>query len=149
MTHRTELKTVSARTQKLHRCSSRLEVFLQVSSILRKTEIRKSVRVTEPQTFLTKPTFQQQQIPAFPSKQISQSLKHNSRNRSTESQNQRTVSKSAAQVIYQTSVDPRDLPKLKLTEFSEEALCGPRGQNFSMSLFTKSGLAILSICSIG
>ena len=65
-----------------------------------------------------KTTFQQQGPSAFQNRQRSQSPEHNSRNRSVESQNQTTVSQATPQVIYQSSGDPRGLPKLKLKEFS-------------------------------
>ena len=98
---------------------------LQDSSILKKPEIRKTIRVTEPQTFLPKTTFQQQGPSAFQNKQKSQSPKHNSRNRPMESQIQTTVIQATPQVIYQPCGDPRGLPKLKLTEISGNPLEWP------------------------
>ena len=67
---------------------------LQDSSILRKPEISKSIRVTEPQVFLLKATLlQQQRLSEFPKRQRSQSHKHNSRNRSMESKTKQQCSK--------------------------------------------------------
>ena len=99
---------------------------LQDSSILKKPEIPKSFRVTEPQTFLLKTTFQQQGSSALQNRQIRKSPKNNYRNRSMESQNQTTVSQANPQVIYQPGGDTRALPKLKLTEFSWDPLEWPQ-----------------------
>ena len=112
---------------------------LQDSSILKKPEIPKSIRVTEPQTFLPKTTFAQQEPLAFQNMQKRQSPKNNYRNRSLENQIQTAVSQATPQVVYQPSGDPRGLPKLKLTEFSGDPWSGPSGQNFSMSLRIKGG----------
>ena len=60
-------------------------------SILKKPEIRKSIRVTDPQTQLTKTTFQQQGTSVSQNRFRSQSPINNSRNRSTESRNRSTV----------------------------------------------------------
>ena len=95
---------------------------LQDSSILKKPEIPKSIRVTEQQKFLPKTTLQQQGPSDFLNRQRSQSPKNNYRNRSLESQNQTTVSQATPQVVYQPSGDPRGLPKLKLKEFSGDPL---------------------------
>ena len=84
---------------------------LQDSSILKKPEIPKSIRVTESQTFLPKTTFQNQRPSAFQNRQRSQNPKNNYHNRSMENQNQTTVSQATPQVIYQPSGDPRGLPK--------------------------------------
>ena len=100
-------------------------VQLQDSIILKKPEIPKSIRVTQPQTFLPKTTFQQQGPSAFQSRHRSQSPKHNFRNRSMERQNQTTFSQATTQVIYQPNGDPRGLPKLTLTEFSGDPLEWP------------------------
>ena len=80
---------------------------LQDSSILKKPEIPKSIRATEPLTFLPKTTFQQQRPSTFLNRRRSQSPKHNSRNGLTESQNQTRVSQSTPQKIYRPiSGDP-------------------------------------------
>ena len=47
-----------------------------------------------------------------------------------ENQNQTTVSLAATKVIYQPSIEPRRLPKLKLTEFSGEPLEWPEWAEF-------------------
>ena len=92
---------------------------LQDSSILKKPEIPESIRVTEPQTFLPKTTFQQQGPSAIHNRQRSQSPKNNYRNRLMESRNLTTVSQ------LSPIGNPRGLPKLKLTEFSGDPLKRP------------------------
>ena len=95
--------------------------------ILKKPEIRKSIRVTDPQTQLAKTTFQQQGTPASQNRFRSKSPINNSRNRSTESRNRSTVKQTTPQVIYQPV--PRGgssvLPKLKVTECSGDPLERP------------------------
>ena len=71
---------------------------------------------------MPKTTLQKQGPSLFPNRQRIQSPRHNSRNRSMESQNQTTVSQPTAQVIYQPSDHLRGLSKLKLTEFSGDSL---------------------------
>ena len=93
-------------------------------SILKKPEIRKSIRVTDLQTQLTKTTFQHQGTSAAQNKFRSQSPINKSRSRSTESSNRSTVNQTTPQVIYQPvpSGGSSGLPKLKLTEFSGDPL---------------------------
>ena len=69
-------------------------------SFLKKPEIRKSIRVTDPQTQLSKATFQQQGTSATQNRFRSQSPIKNNRNRSTESRNRSTVNQTTPQVIY-------------------------------------------------
>ena len=68
-------------------------------SILKKTEIRKSIRVTDPQTQLAKTTFQQQGTSASQNRFRSQSPINSNRNRSNESRNRSTVNQTTPQVI--------------------------------------------------
>ena len=96
-------------------------------SILRKPEIRKQIRVTDPPAPpLTRTTFQQQGTSAFQDKNRSQSPINNSRNRSAESKNRNTMNQTTPQVIYQpvSSSGASGLP-LKLTEFSGDPLEWP------------------------
>ena len=95
--------------------------------IIKNPEIRKSIRVTDPQTRLTKTTFQQQGTSVSQNRFRSQSPINSSRNRSTESRNRSTVNQTTPQVIYQPvpSGGLSGLPKLKLTEFSGDPLEWP------------------------
>ena len=98
------------------------------SSILKKPEIRKPIRVTDPPAPpLTRTTFQQQGASAVQDRNKSQSPINNSRNRSTESRNRRKMNQTTPQVIYQPvpSSGVSGLPKLKLTEFSGDPLEWP------------------------
>ena len=70
-------------------------------SILRKPEIRKAIRVTDPPAPLTRPTFQQQGTSAVQDRNRSQSPINNSRNKSAESRNRSTMHQATPQVIYQ------------------------------------------------
>ena len=99
----------------------------QEPSFLKRSEIPKSIRVTDPPVHLSRTTFQQQGTSTVLNKQRSQSPKHNSRNRFMESRNQKTLSQPTPPVIYQQvpSDGPRGLPKLKLTEFSGDPLEWP------------------------
>ena len=99
----------------------------QEPSFLKRSEIPKSIRVTDPPVHLSRTTFQQQGTSTTQNKQRSQSPKHNSCNRSMESRNQTTLSQPTPQIIYQQvpSDGPRGLPKLKLTEFSGDPLEWP------------------------
>ena len=92
--------------------------------ILKQTEIRKSIRVTEPPTPLTKTTFLQQGTSAVQDKNRSQSLINNSRNRSSESRNGKTLNQTTPQVIHQPvpSSGASGLPKPKQTDFSGDPL---------------------------
>ena len=92
---------------------------------LKKWEIPESIRITEQQTTLPKTTLQQLGPSKLQSRMRSQSPKHNFRNRSMESENQTTKSQATPQVTNQPNGDPRGLPKLKLTEFSEDPLEWP------------------------
>ena len=90
-------------------------------SILKKPEIRKSIRVTDPQTQLSKATFQQQGTSAFQNRFRSQSPINKIRNRSTKSKNRSTVNHTTPQVLYQRVQrgGSSGLPKLKLTGFQD------------------------------
>ena len=98
-------------------------------STLRKPEIRKPIRVTEPTPPLTRTTYQQRGPSAVQERNRSQSLINSSRNRSAESRNRSTVNQTTPQVIYQLVHVPSSgasgLPKLKLTEFSGDSLEWP------------------------
>ena len=90
-------------------------------SILKKTEVRKPIRVLDPPAPpLTRTTFQQQGTSAVQDRNRSQSPINNSRNRSAESRNRSTMKHTTPQVIYQpvSRSGASGLPKLKLTEFS-------------------------------
>ena len=97
-------------------------------SILKKPEVRKSIRVTDPPAPpLTRTTFQQQRTSAVQYRNRSQSPNNNFRNRSAESRNRSTMNHTTPQVIYQPvpSSGASGLPKLKLTEFSGDPLEWP------------------------
>ena len=96
-------------------------------SFLRKPEIHKSIRVTDPTAPLTRTMFQQQRTSALQNINSSQSPVNNSRNRSAESGNRSTVNQTTPQIIYQPvrSGDASGLPKLKLTEFSGDPVEWP------------------------
>ena len=97
-------------------------------SILKKPEIRKPIRITDPQAPpLTKTTFQQQGMSAVQDRNRSQSPINNFRNRSAESRNRSTMNQATPQVIHQPvpSSGASGLPKLKLTEFSGNHLEWP------------------------
>ena len=101
---------------------------LREPSILRKPEVRKSIRVTDPPAPpLTRTTFQQQGTSAVQTRNRSQSPINNSRNRSAESRNRSTMNHTTPQVIYQPvpSSGSSGLPKLKLSEFSGDPLEWP------------------------
>ena len=88
-------------------------------SILKKPEIRKPIRVTDPPPPpLTRTKFQKQGTSAVQDRNRSQSPINNLRNRSTESRNRSTKNHTTPQVIYQPvpSSGASGLPKLKLTE---------------------------------
>ena len=94
-------------------------------SILRKPEICKQIRVTDPPAPpLTRAMFQQQGTSAVQDRNRSQSPINNSRNRSAESRIRRTMNQTTPQVIYQPvpSSGASGLLKLKLTEFSGDPL---------------------------
>ena len=80
--------------------------------------------MTDPPVHLSRTTFHQQGTSTVLNKQRSQSPKHNSRNGSMESRNQKRLSQPAPPVIYQQvpSDGSRGLPKLKLTKFSGDPL---------------------------
>ena len=103
---------------------------LQDLSSLKKPEIPKSIRVTQPQTFFPRTTFQQQRSSVFPNRQRRQRTKHNSCNKAMERQSQTTVSQATPKEIYQPIGDPRGLPKHKLTEFSGQPLEWPEWAEF-------------------
>ena len=88
-------------------------------SILKKPEIGKPIRVTDPPAPLTRTTFQQREAPAVQDRNRSQSPINNSRNRSAESRNRRTIKQTNPYVTYQpvTGSGASGLTKLKLTEF--------------------------------
>ena len=86
---------------------------LTEQSILKKPEIRKPIRVTEPAPLLTRTTFQQQGTSAVQDRNRSQSPINNSRNTSAESRNRSTMNQTTPQVIYQP-VPSSGLPKQKL-----------------------------------
>ena len=119
---------VSAPTRKLLRCFQPADGFfltqLTEQSILKKPEIRKPIRVTDPPAPLTKTTFQQQGSSAVQDRNRSQSPINNPWNRSTESRIRSTMNQIIPQVIYQpvTSSGASGLPKLKLTEFLGDPL---------------------------
>ena len=97
-------------------------------SILKKPEVRKSIRVTDPPAPpLTRTTFQQQRTSAVQYRNRSQSPNNSFRNRSAESRNRSTLNHTTPQVIYQPvpSSGASGLPKLKLTEFSGDPLEWP------------------------
>ena len=85
-------------------------------SILKKPEVRKSIRVTDPPAPpLTRTTFQQQGTSAIQTRNRSQSPINNSQNRSAESRNRSTMNHTTPQVIYQPvpSSGASGLPKIK------------------------------------
>ena len=97
-------------------------------SILRKPEIRKQIRVTDPPAPpLTRSTFQQQGTSAVQDRNLSQSPINNSRNRSAKSRNRSKMNEITPQVFYQPVPGSGDsgLPKLKLTQFSGDPLEWP------------------------
>ena len=97
-------------------------------SILKKPEVQKPIRVTDPPAPpLTRTTFQQQGTSAFQTRNRSQSPFNNSRNRSAESRNRSTKNHTTPQVIYQPvpSSSTSGMPKLKRTEFSGDPLEWP------------------------
>ena len=97
-------------------------------SILKKPEVLKPIRVTDPPAPpLTRTTFQQQGTSAVQTRNSSQSPINNSRNRSAESRNRSTMKHTTPQVNYQPvpSSGASGLPKLKLTEFSGDPLEWP------------------------
>ena len=101
---------------------------LTEASILKKTEVLKPIRVTDPPAPpLTRTTFQQQGTSELQTRNRSQSPINNSRNRSAESRNRSTMNHTTPQVIYQPvpSSGASGLPKLKLTEFSGDPLEWP------------------------
>ena len=94
-------------------------------SILKKPEVRKPIRVTDPPAPpLTRKTFQQQGTSAVQTRNGSQSPINNSRDRSAESRNRSTMNHTTPQVIYEPvpSSGVSGLRKLKLTEFSGDPL---------------------------
>ena len=95
-------------------------------SILRKPEIRKPIRVTNPPT-LTRTIFQQQKTSAVQPRNRSQSPINNSWNKLAESRNRSTMNETTPQVIYQPvqSSGASGLPKLKVTEFWGDPLEWP------------------------
>ena len=97
-------------------------------SILKKPEIRKPIRVTDPPAPpLTRTTFQQQGTSEVQDRNRSQSPINNLQNRSAESRNRSTMNHTTPQVFYQPvpSSGASGLPKLKLTEFSGDPLEWP------------------------
>ena len=100
---------------------------LREPSILRKPEIRKSIRITDPPAPLTRATFQQQVTSAVQDRNRNQTPVNNSQNRSVESRNRRSKNQITPQVVYQpvTGSGASCLPKLKLTEFSGDPLEWP------------------------
>ena len=101
--------------------------------ILKKPEIRKPIRVTDPPASpLTRTTFQQQGPSAVQDRNRSQSPINSSRKRSAESRNSSTLNQATPQVIYQPvpSSCASGLPKLKLTEFSGDPLEWPKWSGF-------------------
>ena len=114
MSHGTEVTKISALICKvplLFQPDVRLSL-RQFSIIIKKSETHKSIRVTDPQTFLSNTMFQQQEKSALQDKQRCQSPKNNPRNRSLGSQNQTIVSQSTAPIVCQPIGDPGGLPKL-------------------------------------
>ena len=123
MTNRTAITNFSAPTRKIPRCSSQAQDFFQRNCKIRVfSRILKSLNELGNTTtdVVSQDDAQQQKSSAFQNRQRFQSPKHNSRNRSMESQNQPTVSPANPQVIYQPSGDPRGIPKLNVTEISED-----------------------------
>ena len=86
-------------------------------SILKKPEVRKSIRVTEPPEPLTMTTFEQQGTSVVQDRNRGQSPIKNSRKRSAESRNWSTMNQTTPQFIYQPvpSSGANGLPKLKPT----------------------------------
>ena len=113
-------------------------------SILKKPEVHKPIRVTDPPAPpLTGKTFQQQRTSAIQTRNRSQSPINNSRNRSAESRNRSTMNHTTPQFIYQPvpSSGTSGLPKPKLS-FQEILWSGQSGQVSLMLLFIKSKSAI-------
>ena len=130
MSNRTELTNVSRPTRKLPRCFNRVKDFLTQlpePSILKKKEIRKSIRNTALPPPLTTTTFQQQETSAAQNRNRGQRPNNNSRSRSAESRNRSTLNQITPQVICQpvSSSGASGLQKLKLTEFSGDPLEWP------------------------
>ena len=100
---------------------------LKEPRILKKQEIHKSIRVTEPPAPLTRTWFQQQGTSAVQDRNRSQNPINNSRNRSAESRNRSTLNQTTHQVNYQPvpSSGASGLSKLKITKFSGEPLEWP------------------------
>ena len=95
-------------------------------SILKKPEIRKSNRVTDPRAPLTRTPFQQWGTSTVQDRNRSQSPINNSQNRSAESRNRSTMNQTNPRVIYlPASSGASGLPTLKLTEFSGDPLEWP------------------------
>ena len=97
-------------------------------SNLKKPEVRKPIRVTNPPAPpLTRKTFQHQGTSVVQTRNRSQSPINNSRNRSAESRNRSAMNHTTPQVNYQQvpSSGTSVLPKLKLTEFSGDPLEWP------------------------
>ena len=123
MTNRTAITKFSAPTRKIPRCSSQAQDFFQRNCKIRVfSRILKSLNELGNTTtdVVSQDDARQQKSSAFQNRQRFQSPKHSSRNRSMESQNQPTVSPANPQVIYQPSGDPRGIPKLNVTEISED-----------------------------
>ena len=96
--------------------------------ILKKPEVRKPIRVTDPPAPpLTRTTFQQQGTSAVQDRNRSQSPISKLRNMSAKSRNRSTMNHTNPQVICQPvpSSGASGLPKLKLTEFSGDPLEWP------------------------
>ena len=97
-------------------------------SFLKKPEVRKPIRVTDPPAPpLTRTAFQQQGTSAVQDRNGSQIPINNLRNRSAESRNRSILNCTTPQVIYQPlpSSGASGLPNLKLTEFSGDPLVWP------------------------
>ena len=97
-------------------------------SILKKPEVCKPIRATEPPAPpLTRTTFQQQRTSAVQDRNRSQSPIKKIQNMSAESRNRSTMNHTTPQVTYQPvpSSGASGLPKLKLTEFSGDPLEWP------------------------
>ena len=90
-------------------------VQLTETSIFKKPDVCKSIRVTHPPAPFTRLTFQQQGTSEIQDRNRSQSPINNSRNRSTESRNRSTLNQFIPHVIYQRlpSSGVNGLPKLK------------------------------------
>ena len=119
-------------------------------SILKKPEVLKPIRVTDPPAPpLTRTTFQQQGTSALQTRNRSQSPINNSQNRSAESRNRSTMNQTTPQVIYQPvpSSGASGLPKLKLTEFSGDPLEWPEWSGLLILLCIKSQSAIRKRCN--